>query len=134
MIIKRMLAELVDLVVNVCLLVFEVIFVLPLFEGLVKVPIIYLIFALGSFWALIILAQGLFWAQGESIGKYFMRLEVVTIVDNEKATFELMVVREFFVKYITFYFSSIPLLFGKESVQEKATGTLVRSKRVETKV
>ncbi|MFV0556284.1 MAG: RDD family protein [Lactovum sp.] len=129
-----MLAELVDLVVNVCLLIFEVIVILPLYEGLVNYTFLYLPLTLATFWALIILVQGLFWAQGESIGKYFMRLEVVNTADESLVSFEKMLVREFFIKYISFYFSGLPLLFGKPSVQEQATETIVRRKRVGNKV
>lgn len=134
MIIQRMLAELVDIVVNICLLVFEVIFILPMFEFLVDYPLFYVICTIGSFYALIILVQGLFWNNGESIGKYFMHLELVHKDPKKEITFEMMIAREFFVKYITFYFSSIPLLFGKESIQDKVTESVVRRKHVAAKI
>ncbi len=134
MIIQRMLAELVDIVINVCLLVFEVLVILPIYEFLVDYPLIYIICSIGTFYALIILVQGLFWNNGESIGKYFMRLELAHKKEDEEVTFNMMIAREFFVKYITFYFSSIPLLFGKEAIQDKVTETVVRRKHVGAKV
>lgn len=134
MIIQRVLAELVDIVVNVCLLVFEVLVILPMYEPLLNHPFIYIICSIGTFYALIILAQGLFWSNNESIGKYFMRLEITHKDPEKEVTFEMMIAREFFVKYITFYFSSIPLLFGKESIQDKVTETLIRRKHVAAKI
>ncbi len=134
MIIQRMLAELVDLVVNVCLLVFEVMFILPIFESISLPPFIYIVFSIGTFYALIILVQGLFWTRGESIGKYFMRLQIDSKIEGKEISLEMMIAREFFVKYITFYFSSIPLLFGKESIQENVTDTVVRRKHVANQI
>ncbi len=134
MIIQRMLAELVDIVVNVCLLVFEVLVILPYYDILLGHPLIYVICSIGTFYALIILVQGLFWNNGESIGKYFMRLQIEHQVAGKEVTFEMMIAREFFVKYITFYFSSIPLLFGKEAIQDKVTESVVRRKHVAAKV
>lgn len=133
MIIKRMLAELVDLVVNMCLLVFEVLVVLPIYES-VNIPVLlYVVISIGTFYALIILVQGLFWANGESIGKYFMRLEIVDVQSGEYLPFTTLIAREFFVKYITFYFSSIPILFGKKSIQDTVINSEVRRKHVAVK-
>lgn len=134
MLIQRALAELVDIMLNLFLLVVNVKFILPIFYGLVDIPLLYMILSLAMYIALIILAQGLFWSNGESVGKYFMRLEIISKGDDDDLTLELMIAREFFIKYISFYFSSIPLLFGKESIQEKATNTLVRRKNVEPKI
>lgn len=134
MVIKRMLAELVDVMVNIFLLVFEVKFILPMFTGLLEHEILYFIFTLAIYISLIVLAQGLFWNNGESIGKYFMRLEIYNKDEEEDVTLELMFMREFLVKYITFYFSCLPLFFGKESIQEKVTNTVVRRKHVAAKV
>lgn len=134
MIAQRVLAELVDIIVNLGLLVFEVIVILPLYDVLQSHPFIYIICSIGTFYALIILVQGLFWNNGESIGKYFMRLELAHKDPEKNVTFEMMIAREFFVKYITLYFSSIPLLFGKEAIQDKVTETVVRRKNVEAKV
>lgn len=130
MIIRRMLAEVVDIVVNGCLLIFEAVFILPMFESFANHPLIYVIFSIGTYIALIILAQGLFWNNNESIGKYFMRLEIASQKEDKEVTLEMMIAREFFVKYITFYLSSIPVIFGKESIQEKVTETVVRRKYV----
>lgn len=134
MVIKRMLAELVDIVVNIFLLVFEVKFILPMFNGLMEHSILYFIFTLAMYISLIVLVQGLFWNNGESIGKYFMRLEIVNKDEEVGISLELMFMREFLVKYITAYISCIPLFLGKESIQDKVTNTEVRRKHVAAKV
>ncbi len=134
MIVKRILAELVDTVINVCLLVFEVLVILPIYAS-VNLPIIlYVVVSIGTFYALIILVQGLFWGNGESIGKYFMRLEIIDATTEEFLPFTTIIAREFFVKYITFYFSSIPLLFGKSAIQDTVTNSMIRRKHVAVKV
>lgn len=134
MVIQRALAELVDIVINIFLLVINVKYILPIFGGLVNVPLLYMILSTAMYIALIILIQGIFWTNGESIGKYFMRLEIVPKDENDEITLEMMIAREFFIKYISFYFSSLPLFLRKESIQEKATNTIVRRKNVGTKV
>ncbi len=133
MILRRLIAELVDLLINIMLLVFEAKFILPIFSGMVDQTILYFVFSITTYIALIILVQGLFWNNGESIGKYFMHLKIVKN-DEEPLPFQTMIVREFMVKYISFYFSSFPLLFGKETVQGVVTDTSVRSKNVADKI
>ncbi len=136
MLVRRIMAELVDVLINIILLGFEATFILPMYSEIANYVIVYVILAIATYIALIILVQGLFWNNGESIGKYFMHLkvELKDQKQEEDLTFELMLVREFFVKYITFYFSCFPLLFNNEDVQSKVTNTVVRSKYVAAKV
>lgn len=133
MLVRRLMAEVVDLLINIMLLVFEAKIILPIFTPLINNTLIYFMVSLTTFIGLIILVQGLFWNNGESIGKFFMHLKVEK-TDRTDVPFQTMIVREFMVKYISFYFSSVPLLFGKEAVQCVVTETVVRSKNVASKV
>ncbi|TCT13838.1 RDD family protein [Natranaerovirga pectinivora] len=130
MLVKRIVAELMDIVI-LFLLLMGILYGIATIEFLGSFEYS-ILNTLALFSVVIIcvsapiLLQYLFWKEGRSIGKTYVGLVVIDLQTNKPAGFSTMLVRETFSKWISCWVMCIPVFFGKKGVHESATRTEVR--------
>ncbi|MCL2499354.1 MAG: RDD family protein [Defluviitaleaceae bacterium] len=113
--IKRLLANLVDIFVFLAVIVLFFIFVIPFFlpdgEGLsiTMAAIVLIVIILTVF-----LLQWPFMKVNQTIGKAMMGLRIVSVNGERPLTVGIVLQRELFAKVFTCYFMCFPVLFGRE--------------------
>lgn len=127
MIILRILAQLVDLLVACFLLIFSFLVIrpalfswIPGLSGTVAAVLILVIF--------IFLAAAIqypFLQVGQTVGKAFFGLEIVSTNPSRPLTISILVQREIFGKLLSCYLLCIPVLYGAEAGHDKAAETVV---------
>lgn len=124
MVLKRSLAQLVDLIlyfaITVSVFAMElklgVTGVLPVIVALILIHIIY--FAI----------QYPFYVVGQSVGKGFFRLQVTSTNPEIKITPKFLLVREVVFKVMSCYFVCLPALWKNECIHDRCCYTKVVSK------
>jgi len=132
-IIKRILANLIDISVFLVIVVAFLVFILPSFVPIFLPPIeedsimdfvvagVTLIFII----ALNSLLQYPFLRVHQTIGKAFFGMRIVSTNKQRPLTVSVIVQREVFAKMMTCYFMCLPVLFGREGAHDVACETEV---------
>ena len=124
--IRRLLANMVDIIVFFAIIVATFIFVLPLFlsenrEMSPVVAIIVLVFVCG----LTFLLQYPFMMVNQTIGKALLGLKIISKNEERPMTVSVVFQREVFAKALTCYFMCFPVLFNREGQHDIACETEV---------
>ena len=127
-IVRRTIANLIDIFVFLAIVVALFMFVLPTFFPLPYGEDMSMVVAGAMFVFVILLTFGVqypFLVIHQTIGKAFMGLRIVSKNDGRPLTLGIIVQREVFAKVFTFYFMCIPVLFGREGHHDLACETEV---------
>jgi len=127
-IIRRLLANVIDIFVFGGLLITSYLFVLPFFMSILRMEeantilagVIILLVILGTF-----VVQYPFMTLNQTIGKTFFGLRIISTNPERPLTVSIIVQREVFAKVMPVYLLCLPVLFGKEGKHEEATETAV---------
>jgi len=126
MLFRRILAQLVDLVVGVLIILVTFTRIIPFFSADVKNDTVLGVLGFVLVFGLILAVQYPFMKNQQTIGKGFFALKVVS---DEKTrpemTVAVMIQREFLCKLVSCYFICIPVLFRRPGGHEEATRTRV---------
>ena len=128
-IIKRVLANVVDIFVFMFVLVSSILFMVPIFLPYFEqahVP------AIASFISVILInfiIQYPFLKVNQTVGKAFFGLEIVSTDESRPVDVSLIVQREIFGKLATCYIICIPVFYGKKGGHEIMTETEVVNKQ-----
>jgi uncharacterized RDD family membrane protein YckC len=125
-IIKRLLANIVDIFVFVAAVVLFFLFVIPYIvpdggELSTAMAVITLVVIV----ALVFLAQWPFMAVNQTIGKAMMGLRIISTNGERPLSVSIILQRELFAKVLTCYFMCLPVLFGREGKHDVACETEV---------
>lgn len=122
--IKRLMAQLIDLVVGLLIIFLTFGFILPFFSHWVTNDIIRAILGVMLVVGLTYLVQYPFMVNGQTIGKGFYRLKIIS-TDKLRKNVPVAVVfqREILCKLMSCYFICLPLLAGKLGGHEEVTHT-----------
>lgn len=123
---KRAMAQLIDFVLGILMLFLIFGFVLPWIQPLIPNDIIRTLIGMFLIGLLYFLIQYPFMQNGQTIGKGFYRLKIVS-TDKFRKDLSVAVVfqREILCKLMSCYFICIPLLAGKVGGHEEATHTKI---------
>ena len=123
---KRAMAQLIDFVLGILMLFLIFGFVLPWIQPLIPNDIIRTLIGMFLIGLLYFLIQYPFMQNGQTIGKGFYRLKIVS-TDKFRKDISVAVVfqREILCKLMSCYFICIPLLAGKVGGHEEATHTKI---------
>ena len=125
---KRLIANFVDVFVFVAIVVLFMVVVLPFFLVDGDEGVFGLVVAGGGLvliCGLVFLVQYPFLRINQTIGKAFVGLRIVSTNDRRPLTIQIILQREIFAKVLTCYFMCIPVLFGKEGQHDVACETEV---------
>ena len=123
MIIRRLLANIVDIFVFFIVIIGFFVFVLPIFgEGIIAIVALMVASTLLPF-----LLQYPFMKVGQTIGKAFFGLRIVSTNKNKPITPFVIFHREVMGKVMSCYLICIPVLFGKIGPHEVMTETRVEN-------
>jgi len=128
MIIRRLLANLIDIFVFIAAIVAAMLYVLPFLMNLFGMEENNIALALGILVlviAVVCLLQYPFVVNHQTIGKAFFGLRVVTTNISRPLTASIVVQREIFAKVMTCYFMCVPVFFGREGFHEISTETAI---------
>ena len=130
MIIKRILANFVDIFVFFALLVgmflFAYEYVSVMFGSYIAAAWITLAIITAANFAL----QYLFLTTHQTIGKAFFRLKIISTDPRRPLTVPIIIQRELFGKIMTCYLLCLPSLFGREGKHEEMSDTKVVDRAV----
>ncbi len=123
---KRAMAQLIDFVLGILMLFLIFGFVLPWIQSLIPNDIIRTLIGMFLIGLLYFFIQYPFMQNGQTIGKGFYRLKIVS-TDKFRKDISVAVVfqREILCKLMSCYFICIPLLAGKVGGHEEATHTKI---------
>lgn len=113
LLLKRLLATLVDIILFLAAIVGLYVFILPFVTDLVD-PMVFAALSLVAVVVINFAAQYPFWQVHQTIGKAFFRLKVISTNDQRPLTTSIMFQREVFAKAFTCYFMCLPVLFNSE--------------------
>ena len=125
MIIKRLMANLIDVIFSFSALVGGFMFAHPILIGWVGNPTVSAGILLIVIAALVLGVQYPFMLINQTIGKAFFGLKIVSTNDGRPLTPGVILQRELFAKVFTAYILCIPVLLGKAGEHEIATETKV---------
>ena len=129
MVARRLLANIVDIIIFVGLLVASFLFVLPFFASVFDAYAEDNIVLAGIMLALVLVANTLlqypFLVVFQTIGKALFGLKIISTNDRRPLTVGIVVQRELFAKVMTMYLMCLPVLLGKIGQHEIATETKV---------
>ena len=124
-IIKRILANVVDIAVFIALFVVSFLYVLPFISNFIgnetASAAIVLLLAI----AVCALLQYPFLSVHQTLGKAFFKLKVESTNDQRPITPSIVFQREIFGKIATGYLLCLPVLFGKQGGHELTTETKI---------
>ena len=123
---KRAMAQLIDFILGILMLFLIFGFVLPWTQPLIPTAIIRTLIGMFLIGLLYFFIQYTFMQNGQTIGKGFYRLKIVS-TDKFRKDISVAVVfqREILCKLMSCYFICIPLLAGKVGGHEEATHTKI---------
>ena len=123
---KRAMAQLIDFVLGILMLFLIFGFVLPWIQSLIPNDIIRTLIGMFLIGLLYFFIQYPFMQNGQTIGKGFYRLKIVS-TDKFRKDISVAVVfqREILCKLMSCYFICIPLLAAKVGGHEEATYTKI---------
>ncbi len=121
MLIKRILAQLIDMLLYLIITGFVLIGVSKLdINDFASVLIVIV-----GIHALYVLIQYPFYTVGQSVGKGFFRLYVVATKPETTITWVFMLMREVMFKVLPCYLLCVPVFFGNEGMHDKTCNTNV---------
>ena len=126
MVIARILATLVDLVLGIAMLVFAVMVIQPALVSLglettfsASVVLLLVAAVYGGL-------QYFFMRSGQTIGKAFFGLVIVSTDKSRPIDVSIIFQREVFLKFFTVYLMCIPVLWNKPGAHEVSTHTKIQ--------
>lgn len=125
MIFLRFFANLIDIAVGTMLLIATMMFVFPFINRVIAYDMAAAVVCLVLYVGGLFLAHYPFMLVGQTIGKAFFGLRIVTTNHERQLTPAIIVSREVFGKLMTFYLMCLPCLFGKEGKHDEASQTKV---------
>lgn len=127
-ILKRILANIIDIFIYLLIVVISFLFMLPhILNNFNSINIaVLIIFILTIIFTFII--QYPFLKVNQTIGKAFFSLEIITTNKSRPLDVSIIVQREIFGKIITCYLMCLPVLYGKTGGHEIITETKVVKK------
>ena len=125
-IIRRLLANIVDVFIFFATVVLFFLFIVPRFvpedgELGTLLAAVFLVVIAG----LVLLVQLPFMQVNQTIGKAMMGLRVVSTNDERPLSVGVILQRELFAKAFTMYFMCLPVLFGRQGLHDEACETEV---------
>ncbi|WP_261805848.1 RDD family protein [Lapidilactobacillus luobeiensis] len=121
---KRIFAQMIDLLVGFLSLFVSLAVIVPKLEGVIKSPVIRAIIALILVVLINLLVQYPFMLNGQTLGKGFYRLRIVSTDKKRKnLTVPIIIQREILCKLMSCYFICLPVFSGKLGGHEEATHT-----------
>lgn len=123
MILKRLLANFIDVFVFLASVVAHYVFILPFFDAVNE-----WVFAAVALVAVIVfntILQYPFLKVNQTIGKAFFRLKVISTNPHRPLSVSIMVQREVFAKAFTCYFMCLPVFFNAKGQHDVACETEV---------
>jgi len=126
MLLRRLLANFVDVFVFVAIVVAVFAFILPFFVPIPEGE------EMGLVWAVLALVGGLgialaiqwpFYLNNQTIGKAFFRLRVKSMNSTRSLTPTIILQREIFAKIFTAYLMCLPVLWGSQGFHDAACET-----------
>ena len=119
LIVRRILATLIDIVIFFIITVSGLVFVLEIFpEGIIGAGLLFVfIIAINT------ILQWPFLMVGQTIGKAFFGLLIVSIKEGKEVTPSLIIQREIFGKILPVYFTCILIIIGKKEEYDKLSDT-----------
>ncbi|MCL2610668.1 MAG: RDD family protein [Defluviitaleaceae bacterium] len=121
LIIRRILANIIDVVIFFAVMILGLIFILPILpEGVFGASILII-----SIIAITTILQWPFMVVNQSIGKAFFGLIIVSTNENRPITPSVIIQRELLTKIFPFYLLCLPLLIGNEGHHDKMSQTQV---------
>ena len=127
-ILRRLLANFVDIAVFLAIVMGMFIFVLPFFVDLTGVYEGSIVLAVGAFVLVPVLTFGLqypFMLVNQTIGKALFGLRIVSTSERRPVTVSVIVQRELFAKVMSCYLLCLPVFYGRVGKHEEATETAV---------
>lgn len=127
LIVKRTLANLVDIFLFFAIIIVFFLFVFPHLPGVgAEQPNFILAgFSLLTVVAVYFIIQYPFLANHQTVGKGFFGLKIVSTDDQRPLTVSIIIARELFGKVMTCYLMCIPVFFGLEGKHDEACSTKV---------
>ena len=125
--IKRVLANIVDVLVFLIILVGLLGFALPSFFAYAQIENELVIgtasfaFVIGA----VFLAQYPFFVNNQTLGKGMLGLYIISTNDARPMSASIVLQRELFAKVMTFYFMALPVLFGRAGWHDTVCETKV---------
>lgn len=130
MVIRRIVAQLIDLMVGMLVLVATFTVILPFLSKFIPNSVVLAILGLVLIIVIITLIQYTFMLNQQTIGKAFMGLKIISTDKIRKdVSVSVIVQREVLCKLFSCYFICIPVLVGRAGGHEEATHTAVVSSR-----
>ena len=129
MILRRILGQLIDLIIGFSILIGTFAYILPFLSDYISNKTLLAILGL----IIIILANYLiqlaFMMNNQTLGKAFMGLKLISTDEIRKdLSVSIIIQREVLCKLISCFFMCIPVLVGKNGGHEEATRTAVMGK------
>lgn len=121
----RVFAQLIDLLAAFGIFLSSFLLLLPLLSRLTANTALCAVLVLAVGLLLVVGAQRLFMAGGQTIGKAFFGLRVESEDPARPLTASILLQREVFCKLMSCYFICLPMLFGQPGGHEVATQTRV---------
>lgn len=126
MVIRRIIAQLIDLLVGLMVLVATFTMILPFLSTYISNSVVLAVLGLFLIIAIITLIQYPFMMNQQTIGKAFMGLKIISTDKIRKdVSVSVIVQREVLCKLFSCYFICIPVLVGRAGGHEEATHTAV---------
>jgi len=128
MILRRVLANFVDVFIFVAITVAIFVFVLPFFVPIPEggeLGLIWAVFGLVGVLGFTLAVQWPFYLNNQTVGKAFFRLRLKSTNDARPLTATIILQREIFAKVFTVYFMCLPVLWGGEGFHDAACETEV---------
>ena len=135
LLIKRIMAQVIDFFLGILLLFAYFGLLLPQVKSIISNDIVRAILGMFLFVFSYFLIQYAFMINGQTVGKGFYRLQIIS-TDEERTNVPVAVVfqREILCKLMSCFFICIPMLTGKLGGHEEATHTkLIELKKVHVK-
>lgn len=132
MLIKRLLANIIDMIIFFALVILFFLYVVPPF---IEWQGTYELSTLWAFVSVVIVVMayvGLqypFMQNHQTLGKAFFGLYITSTNDSRPLSISIIVQREFFAKIMTAYLMCLPVFIGKEGKHDHACQTKIVSKR-----
>ncbi|MCL2853211.1 MAG: RDD family protein [Defluviitaleaceae bacterium] len=124
-VIARVLAQLVDLFASIAIFVFSYMVVNPVIINFGLGVTVSAAFTLVFVFILIAIVQYFFMMEGQTLGKAFFGLKMVSTDPQRPLDTTILFQREVFLKFFSCYLICIPVLFGRQGGHEVATDTSV---------
>lgn len=127
LLLRRILANVVDIIIFFAIMIFSLIFILPILpEGIFGAGVLMI-----SIVVINTIIQWPFMVVDQSIGKAFFGLLIISTNENRPLTPSIIIQREIMVKIMPLYLLCLPMLIGNEGIHDKMSQTQVLIKGLE---